>query len=316
MNTPIYFYYPNNFSEIIDYKSGLDCWILKTYLILKENKTKWNIAIGDSIPEVGIILFHKGFFPKNIIPSKNQLFVCIQADYGRYKYAQCHVLQNPAGLNNFKFSKKSYFEQKLFPFVKNNFVSHWNQDNIISRDKSRGLLFENVCFYGVPQNFPKEIMNQDFKDQLSNEGIVLNIITDSAKWNDYSQADCVLAIRDFGNKAHFNKPFSKIINGYLAGVPVIVGNESSALYLKNKVKLDIPIVKTKEECLKVIKEIKKEYQKKLDEVQQDNEKLKFFKDTSILLEWERLIQDLQQKFIVWQKSNIVTKKLFYQFCRI
>lgn len=316
MNTPIYFYYPNSFNEIIDYKSGLDCWILKTYLILKENKTKCNISISNSIPEVGIILFHKGFFPKNIIPSKNQLFVCIQADYGRYKYAQCHVLQNPAGLNNFKFSKKSYFEQKLFSFVKNSFIAHWNQDNLISRDKSRGLLFENVCFYGVPQNFPKAIMNQDFKDQLSKEGITLRIITDSGQWNDYSQTDCVLAIRDFNSKSHFNKPFSKIINGYLASVPVIAGNESSAIYLKNVFNIDMPIVKSKEECFEVIKDLKNDYQKRLDEVQHDNEKLKFFKDTSILMEWETLMEELQQKFIVWQKSSIVTKKIFYQFCRI
>ena len=316
MKTPIYFYYPTNYSNTIDYKSGLDCWILKTYLILLENNTKWNIAIGNSIPEVGIIIFHKGFFPKNTIPSKNQLFVCIQADYGRYKYAQCHILQNPAGLNNFKFSKKSFFEEKLFSFVKNSFVPHWNQDNIISRDKSRGLLFENVCFYGVPQNFPKELLETDFSDTLLNEGITLKIITDSSQWNDYSQADCVLAIRDFNSKSHFNKPFSKIINGYLAGVPVIAGNESSSRYLKNMLNNDMPIVKSKEECFEAIKDLKNEYQKRLDEVQQNNEQLNFFKDTSIVMEWETLMEDLQQKFIVWQKSSIVTKKLFYQFCRI
>ena len=316
MKTPIYFYYPTNYSNTIDYKSGLDCWILKTYLILLENNTKWNIAIGNSIPEVGIIIFHKGFFPKKTIPSKHQLFVCIQADYGRYKYAQCHILQNPAGLNNFKFSKKSFFEEKLFSFVKNSFVPHWNQDNIISRDKSRGLLFENVCFYGVPQNFPKELLETDFSDTLLNEGITLKIITDSSQWNDYSQADCVLAIRDFNSKSHFNKPFSKIINGYLAGVPVIAGNESSTHYLKNMLNNDMPIVKSKEECFEAIKDLKNKYQKRLDEVQQDNEQLKFFKDTSIVMEWETLMEDLQQKFIVWQKSSIVTKKLFYQFCRI
>ena len=316
MNTPIYFYYPNNFSEIIDYKSGLDCWILKTYIILKKNKTKWNISIGNSIPEEGIVIFHKGFFPKNTIPTKNQLFVCIQADYGRYKYAQCHILQNPAGLNNFKFSKKSYFEQKLFPFVKNNFVPHWNQDNIISRDKSRGLLFENVCFYGVPQNFPKEIMNQDFKDKLSNEGIVLKIIKDSAKWNDYSQTDCVLAIRDFNSKSHFNKPFSKIINGYLAGVPVIAGNESSAIYLKNKLKIDMPIANSKEECIEAILNLKKKYTYRLEEVQHDNLKLGIYHDDEIVLEWETLIEKLQKNYIKWQNSSVITKKIFYQFCRI
>lgn len=316
MNTLIYFYYPNNFSEIIDYKSGLDCWILKTYLILKEYKTKWNISMGNSIPDVGIILFHKGFFPKNIIPTKDQLFVCIQADYGRYKFAQCHVLQNPAGLHNFKFSKKNFFEEKLFSFVQNSFIPHWNQDNIIPRDKSRGLLFENVCFYGVPQNFPKEIMSQDFKDQLSSKGLFLKIITDSAQWNDYSQTDCVLAIRDFNSKSHFNKPFSKIINGYLAGVPVIAGNESSALYLKNKLKIDMPIVNSKEECLEAILNFKKEFSFRLEEVINNNLKLVIYHDDEIVLEWKTLIEKLQKLYNKWQNSSVITKKIFYQFCRI
>ena len=32
MRAPIYFYYPNSLPKSVDYKSGLDCWILKTYL--------------------------------------------------------------------------------------------------------------------------------------------------------------------------------------------------------------------------------------------------------------------------------------------
>ena len=316
MSSFIYFYYPNDIPVTLDYKSGLDCWILKTFWKLKEYKNDLNIHLVNYVPDEGIIIFHKGFFPKAIVPSNTQLFVCIQADYGRHQYAQYHIAQNPLGVGNFNFSKRSFFEEKLFSFVKNNFVPHWNQDSIISRDKSRGLLFENVCFYGVPQNFPKEIISQDFKDKLSNEGVVLKIITDSAQWNDYSETDCVLAIRDFNSKSHFNKPFSKIINSYLAGVPVIAGNESSSIYLKNKLKIDMPIVKSKEECFEAIKVLKNEYKKRLNEVQIDNEKLFLFKDNAIVLEWEKLIEELQQKFIFWQKSSTITKKIFYQFCRI
>ena len=316
MKVPIYFYYPNKISNSLDYKSGLDCWILKTYLILKKKNTEFDISIGNTIPEKGIILFHKGFFPKDKIPNKTQLFVCIQADYGRYKHAQCHIMQNPAGINNIVFSKKSFFEELLFRFTKNFFLPHWNQDHIIARDNSRGSTFENVCFYGVTQNFPKELVEEDFALKLSKEGIKLDIITESNQWNDYSQTDCVLAIRDFTNKTHFNKPFSKIINGYLAGVPVIAGNESSAHYLKNKVKINLPIVKSKEECFDAIIALKKEYAKKLIEVQNDNEKLKKFKDKSIEIEWENLLVALEQKYSCWQISSVLTKKIFYKFCRI
>jgi hypothetical protein len=316
MSSSIYFYYPNEIPITLDYKSGLDCWILKTFWKLKEYKNDLNIHLVNYVPDEGIIIFHKGFFPKAIVPSNAQLFVCIQADYGRHQYAQYHIAQNPLGVSNFNFSKRSFLEEKLFSFTKSYFIAHWNQNGIIKRNTSRGECFENVCFYGIEPNFPKDLLEPSFREKLKSEGVELKTITDSSQWNDYSETDCVLAIRDFNSKSHFNKPFSKIINGYLAGVPVIAGNESSALYLKNKLKIDMPIVKSKEECFEAIKVLKNEYKKRLNEVQIDNEKLFLFKDNAIVLEWEKLIEELQQKFIFWQKSSTITKKIFYQFCRI
>ena len=315
MRAPIYFYYPNSLPKSVDYKSGLDCWILKTYLILKENNSNLNISIGNLIPDKGIILFHKGFFPKNKIPNKSQLFVCIQADYGRYKYAQCHIMQNPAGLNNFSFSKKSYLEELLFSFSKSSFIAHWNQDNIMSRLVSRANTFKNVCFYGVTQNFPKELLDVNFKNKLADYGIELKVITDSELWNDYAEADCVLAIRDFDNKPHYNKPSSKIINSYIAGVPVISGVETSAVYLKNKVKINLPIVTSSDECFEAILKMKNEYESKLTEVKTDNTKLNLYHDDCIVLEWEKLLEGLQQNYRMWQRSSALTKKIFFQFCK-
>lgn len=315
MIVPIYFYYPNTISNSLDYKSGLDCWILKTYLLLKQRNTQLDISIGNSIPEVGIILFHKGFFPKNCVPKHTQLFVCIQADYGRYKYAQCHIMQNPAGLNNLSFSKKSFIEELFFRFTKNFFIPHWNQDQIRPRLVSRTNTFKNVCFYGVTQNFPKELTEANFKNKLADHGIELKVITDSELWNDYTETDCVLAIRDFSDKPHFNKPFSKIINSYLAGVPVIAGNESSAQYLKNKENISIPIVKSMDECLDAIIAVKKEYATKLLEVENDSKKLNKFQDNAIVIEWENLLIGLQQNYFHWKKSSALTKKIFFQFCK-
>ena len=316
MSVPIYFYYPNEITNTINYKIGADCWILKTYLILKKNNKELNISIGNSIPEKGIIIFHKGFFSDEIYPAKNQLFVCIQADYGRHKYAQCHIMQNPAGLNNFKFSKKSFFEENIFSFTENFSLALWNQINIISRNFSREEIFKNVCFYGVKQNFPKELLDATFVDKLSKEGIVLKVITDENQWNDYSEADCVLAIRDFNNKPHFNKPFSKIINGYLAGVPVISGNESSAVYLKKKAKINLPIVTSPDECFEAIIKLRREYVSRLAEVKEDNKKLYIYHDGEIVLEWNKLLEELQHNYKMWQKSSEFTKKIFFQFCKI
>ena len=313
MSSPMYFYYPNEIPITLDDKSGLDCWILKTFWKLKEYKSDLNIHVVNYVPDEGIIIFHKGFFPKDIVPSNAQLFVCIQADYGRHQYAQYHIAQNPLGVSNFNFSKRSFFEEKLFSFTKSYFMAHWNQNDIIKRNSSRGESFKNVCFYGIAPNFPKDLLEPSFKEKLKNEGIELKIITDSEKWNDYSETDCVLAIRDFENKPHYNKPFSKTINSYLAGVPVIAGNESSSLYLKNGLGIGISIVTNPDECFNAIKQVKENYLSCLQRVKIDEKKLKEFQDEAILLSWDKLLREMQDNYQLWRNSSSLAKNIYIKY---
>ncbi|MFM9825418.1 hypothetical protein [Flavobacterium sp.] len=313
MVIPIYFYYPNEIPITLNYKSGLDCWILKTFWKLKEYKSDLNIHLVNYIPDEGIIIFHKGFFPKDIMPSNTQLFVCVQADYGRHQYAQYHIAQNPFGVSNFNFSKRSFFEEKLFSFTKSYFIAHWNQNDIIKRNSSRGESFKNVCFYGIDQNFPQKLLEPSFKEKLNKEGIDLKIITDSDQWNDYSETDCVLAIRDFENKPHYNKPFSKIINSYLAGVPVIAGNESSSLYLKNGLGIGISIVTNPDECFNAIKQVKENYLSSLKRIIIDKVKLKEFQDEAIVLSWDKLLREMQQNYQLWRNSSSLAKYIYIKY---
>jgi len=313
MLTTTYFYYPNEIPITLDYKSGLDCWVLKTFWKLKEYINDLNIHLVNYIPDEGIIIFHKGFFPKDLVPSNTQLFVCVQADYGRHQYAQYHIAQNPLGVSNFNFSKRSFLEEKLFSFTKSYFIAHWNQNDIIKRKSSRGESFKNVCFYGISQNFPQDLLEPSFKEKLKGEGIELKMITDSNQWNDYSQTDCVLAIRDFENKPHYNKPFSKIINSYLAGVPVIAGNESSSLFLKNGLGIGISIVTNSEECFNAIKEVKQNYLSSLKSIIIDKDKLKEFQDEAIVLSWDKLLREMQQNYQLWRNSSSLAKKIYIKY---
>ena len=310
---PIYFYYPNKIPNTLNYKSGLDCWILKTFWKLKEYKSDLNIHLVNYIPDEGIIIFHKGFFPKDIMPSNTQLFVCVQADYGRHQYAQYHIAQNPLGVSNLNFSKRSFFEEKLFSFTKSYFIAHWNQNDIIKRNFFRGESFKNVSFYGIDQNFPQKLLEPSFKEKLKKEGIDLKIITDSDQWNDYSETDCVLAIRDFENKPHYNKPFSKIINSYLAGVPVIAGNESSSLYLKNGLGIGISIVTNPDECFNAIKQVKENYLSSLKRIIIDKVKLKEFQDEAIVLSWDKLLLEMQQNYQLWRNSSSLAKNIYIKY---
>lgn len=313
--TPIFFYYPKQVSEPYYFVMGLENWVLKTYLNLKKSNENLDVHLVNYIPEEGILIFHSGHFPKNIRPTEKQLFVCVQADYSRHRYAQIHVLQNPKGVRNFKFSKKSFFEHRFFSFTEDIFMPHWNQDCIIPRNKDRESVFENLCFFGWPQNLSNELFNKEFEKKLLDEGIQIKIM-DSKNWNNYSEADCVIAIRDFKGKSHYNKPFTKIINSYKAGVPVISGYESSALYLKEELGINLPIVNDINDFLDVVVDVKNNYSTYLNSIPRDNVKLKQFQDEEILVKWHQFLKTLQKQYIVWSKSNEFSKRAYFFFREI
>jgi hypothetical protein len=53
------------------------------------------------------------------------------------------------------------------------------------------------------------------------------VIAGSDRWHDYSDADCVIAIREFGSRHFLGKPATKLYNAWTAGVPFIGGMDSA-----------------------------------------------------------------------------------------
>lgn len=275
-----------------------------------------DINLVSQVPEEGIILFHKGLFPKGLRPSAKQYFVCIQADYGRYRFAQYHIHQNPLGPGNFRFSKRAFAEDHMFPFTRNAFIPHWNQDDIIPRKSDRGSVFKNIVFMGLKKNFPQSLLKGNFTARLKDMDLDLLLVTDDRLWNDYSEADCVLAVRDLDASPNYNKPSSKIINGLLAGVPVVAGQESSALYLKERLHVPIDCVRDEDSLVRAIMNIRDNYFDTLESVRKANNILASYHDESILTQWIRLFEDIRKQYQRWTRTAGAYRNLFYQFSRI
>jgi len=310
----VYFYYPKevDWSDLkLDLASGLDCWILQTYLKLKNHNNEFVIRLTSEIPERGIIVFHKGYFPKLLKPTSKQLFVCVQADYGRHKYAQLHIVQNPLGKARLNFSRRAYFERFVFGFSKSYFIPHWNQPGIICRDENRSPELRNVYYFGAIQNLPAALRNTSFSSQLQQMDIEFHIVTNPLQWHNYSNSDCVLSIRDFDQKEHYHKPFSKIINSILAGVPVISGYESSVAYLNRQYQLQLPVAGTSKELEKFIIKLKNDYVKELENVKWMKKRITPFCDDAILQDWVLLLGKLDQLLRQWQGTNKIKRKFFF-----
>ena len=312
----IYFYSPKAretieklkiYEDLFFQSKGLEFWIHSTFFHLKIKQNLFEPILTDSIPEMGIIIFHKGFFPKDLKPNKNQFFICVQADYGRHKFAQMHIVQNPFQINNFQASKKSVLDS-LFNFATTNFVSHWPQPSLLKRKLHRGNLIENISFFGNKEQIPNEL-----EDYLNSKSINFKAHFDPSTWNNYEHTDIVLAIRSFDEKPYYNKPFSKIVNATLAGCLVIAGAESSAKFYKDNYYPELPIVSSTDELIKAIDLIIENPQDSFNCLRNSRSKIKNFTEEGVLLQWISILEFAVKKFEDYRESSNFSKEIFYRY---
>ena len=312
----IYFFSPkanqaiaqlNRYEDLIYQTRGLEFWIHSTYFFLKNNQKFIHPILTEIIPNEGVILFHKGFFPKNLKPNKNQFFVCIQADYGRHRFAQMHIVQNPYQVNNFRASKKSVFDQ-LFQFTSTNFISHWPQPSLIPRDLNRGNKIQNISFFGNKEQIPDELINH-----LNAKFINFKTHFEPLTWNDYKTTDIVLAIRTFNDNPHYNKPFSKIVNAILSDSLVIAGTESSAKFFKKNYYPELPIVSSTDELIKVIDLIIENPEKSFNSLKDARSKISKFTEEGVLLQWIKILEIATLKYEKYKKSSSLNKNIFFKY---
>ena len=99
----------------------------------------------------------------------------------------------------------------------------------------------------------------------------------------------------------------------MAGVPVIAGNESSSLYLKNGLGIGISIVTNPDECFNAIKQVKENYLSSLKRIIIDKDKLKEFQDEAIVLSWDKLLREMQHNYQLWLNSSSLAKNIYIKY---
>lgn len=186
-------------------------WTLQTYLRLREQG--YSCRLVDTIPKKGIVVVHRGDLPFNTTPSPNQLFVTTLGDAGWHPYAQVQITQNPNHLNG----------------VENTFfMHHWTQPGLIPRDEDRGDAFENIGYFGHPDQLADELHHEQWEQFLAERGLNwIPVHKGSHRQSDYSDIDLIVAIRSFDGRSYDHKPATKLHNAWLAGVPAILGPESA-----------------------------------------------------------------------------------------
>lgn len=211
------------------FNRGEVVWTLQTYMILKEvgfqstysktlKRNTINIAHVDTLKRIG--------------PQKDCYVVAITADKRPVMWSNYEIVQN---MNQIKSKKQVY-------------VTHWPQPGLIPR-KDRQDQIRTVAYAGDPLN--NCLKQTPIQEDLKLLGLTYKDI-DQNNWNDFSQIDLLLAIRSFDGEEYHDKPASKLINGWLADVPVISSCDSAYRQIANPGQ-DYILVQSYNELIEAIK---------------------------------------------------------------
>jgi hypothetical protein len=131
------------------------------------------------------------------------------------------------------------------------YMIHWPQPGLVQRDPLRGTRIERIGYFG-DESLSGAIRNRDFAGKLADMGMSLNT---PAEWNDCSDSDVILAVRNVPPEYTRYKPPSKLINAWAAGCPALLGPEQAFEALR-KSPLDYFEMRTPGDVLAALRKLK------------------------------------------------------------
>lgn len=218
-----------------------ECWIILTYLHLKRRHL--NVSISDRfIPGAICVASSLDFGIKD--RTFSSFVIGCRGDGPKPALCDFAIVQNEANVES--------ETDVLMPL--------WPQPSLVPRAQERGNQIENIVFKGSEVNLYEAFRSPEFRQELEHLGVRLLISgwsDQTVEWNDYSNADLVLAVRDLTEQDALVKPASKLINAWIAGVPTLLGPEPAFRQLKRS-PLDYIEVRTPQEALEAIRKLQQE----------------------------------------------------------
>lgn len=197
-------------------------WILQTYLRLRE--AGHPVSISDTLPDRGLLVLlpepeiRRAFDAQFTRAHRSLLLVTVRADVTEYR----PLLGDVDIVQNGRFAD----DDRVF------FVPHWPQPGLLPRDSRRGTRVENIVFKGGFGSLLSDFRSAQWNDYLAAHDLTFRIASAETEgtvpnWHDYRTADLNLAVRPPYNDGGLRceKPASKLINAWHAGVPSLLGAE-------------------------------------------------------------------------------------------
>ncbi|MFZ0712365.1 MAG: glycosyltransferase [Terrimicrobiaceae bacterium] len=270
------------------------CWIFQTWLALEQSG--FPVHLVHSMPSEGVLVTLTNCVSLDFRAPDRVFFAGIVADYLPHPHAHLHIVQNAAHV------------KRLWNAA---FIPLWSHPNLIPRDPARSDRFENVCFFGDPSNLAPELADKRWQRKLKDELGINFIVYGADRWHDYSEADCVAAVRGFGRSDYLHKPATKLYNAWLAGVPFI-GGIDSAYAADGEPGRNFLRASTREELFAHIRRLKEEPARRDQLVAAGRIAGANFTSEAILDRWKHFlsvtVQSLAQR---WHEKRAASRRVFF-----
>lgn len=273
-------------------------WSWGTYFRLKNRGH--DVKLTCTIPENGILVMPAIYPAMTQKPPAGVLIICTVADSPPLFYMPVNVTQNP-------LQPQQYRNLLYWPVWRH--ISHWPQPGIIPRAKERDGRFERIAFFGHRDQLESQLASADFQQKLNKMELLFEIR--ESDFTDYSDVDAIIAIRGFSNEPFLHKPYTKLVNGWLAETPVIAGTETSFSAIK-KSELDYITVSSTDELVNALLRLKADAGLRKQMAENGRRRAAEFNEESVIRQWEQLLfTDAPAYLLKWEKTNRFEKQLFY-----
>jgi hypothetical protein len=187
-------------------RSGVDVWVISTYLELRARASSlpFGLAIADRFPPGEAVVAHRDDLRLKTAYWRSMV-AGVRADRSRIYTTSCEILQSPhqacdGGAH----------------------IPSWPQPGLKPRAAQRQGV-RTLGYFGRPVGLPGFYGDADFQVELHRRGVALAL--NHHDWRDYSATDACIALRDPRAVDVGRKPFAKLVNAWLAGVPALLGPE-------------------------------------------------------------------------------------------
>jgi hypothetical protein len=268
-------------------RGGTNSWIVQSWLRLRRplEAAGFRVRIAERFQPGAICVAHRDDLNNFTDFCERAYIVGIRADRPPVRVGNLHVIQNRLGDRT--------ATERYLPL--------WPQPGLLPRDPARGDRLERLAYFGRDSSAPAWFFDPLFRVALARLGVAFELRTEA--WHDYHDVDLVLAHRDEAPTMLREKPASKLINAWLAGVPALLAPEPAFNALRESA-LDYRVIETAGDVMRQVAQLKATPATYRAMVANGSRRAREFGSEALTVRWlEFLVGEVLPDYLRWRDES-------------